>query len=152
MLDPLGSPVAGAWVRLGGPGTTWEPAGPRGELLLHGTSGSRRRLQALHPDWGSWDDEVLIDPKLEPARLRLGGEGSGRSRWPAALERVGITSIIDRAGRVVSEVSPDSAAARAGLQRRDLLLWLDEKPSGLRLTVWRGNAPVYVDLVAESAR
>ncbi|MFW5875356.1 MAG: carboxypeptidase regulatory-like domain-containing protein [Myxococcota bacterium] len=136
VTDRHGDPVGGAEVALGRP-PDWS-AGVRadgeGNFVLDGVAPGTAHVEARHPAAGRAGSArpvvVRVKSTTENVILRLPeaydperGEDEGSVRSGVAV------GLRDRAGAVrVGSVKPDSAAARAGLRRGDLLQAVDEEP------------------------
>jgi hypothetical protein len=146
VVDPQGSPVAGAFVRRAGAvAGPWVVSDAKGVALLQGTDGETVNIEASHVAWGSGGASLTLGRDAKPARLALGSPicGANAEEVRAAFRDAGLAVVCDGRAALVEAIVPGTAAAGRGLSPRDRLLWLDGlSTTTLRATVQRERRAV----------
>jgi hypothetical protein len=149
--DRYGAPIEGAFVTVWAPGERAQElvSGARGVFEVTLSSPGEVSARAVHPERGSGravrrvpeagDDEALV--------IELTEATADLARWREALEGAGLELWEDGARVVLEGVAPESAAARGGARRGDVLLGVEEgEASGLRLWVAREGEDLRLQL------
>lgn len=150
VTDRTGTPLEGARVR------AWMPSeDPKQRLMelssdnkggfdLEMTRPGQLTVRAVHPEYGSGQVSLQVEASLrrEDLVITLNQPTVDLDRWGDTLEDLGLTLWLDRQRVVLEEVDDDSAAARAGLQRRDLLLDMRRLGKGWEVDLLRGEQEI----------
>ncbi|RVU48428.1 carboxypeptidase regulatory-like domain-containing protein [Lujinxingia sediminis] len=154
VADPQGAGVTGAWVEVWHAGArvaAGVSAGSRA-LRLQVPADVPLTLYATHPGWGEGQLNGVEAGGRGGATVRLGRPilsvpVPDRVRSMSAIEAALGQRIVDTgSGHQIDVVDPQSAAARAGVERGDALVFARRSGEGMRVTVSRGGSFVEVAL------
>ncbi|TXD39399.1 hypothetical protein FRC98_03105 [Lujinxingia vulgaris] len=154
VADPQGAGVSGAWVEVWQAGERVASGVSAGSRALHVQvpAGAPLTVYATHPGWGEGQLGGVKAGARGGATVRLGrpllsAPVPDRVRSMSAIEAALEQRIVDTgSGHQIDVVDPQSAAARAGVERGDALVFARRVGGEMRVTVSRGGSFLEVAL------